>query len=219
MTTINKTANSVVYETLRQQILEGLIFPGAWLREQDLVEQFNVSRTPIREALRRLESEELIEVVPYRGARVRSLSPEDFREEYTVRAALEGFAIELAVSRISDEKIEQLQKISDQMDALLDKENLKAFLEVNRQFHMMLYEESGSNRLVSLIASSWDKENLYRLVFLSQPAALEIEKAIHHNMLEACRLRDGKRARKITQDGLMKAATLMQKWYEPDLQE
>jgi len=216
MTKINKTANSVVYETLRGQILEGLIFPGAWLREQDMVEQFNVSRTPIREALRRLESEELIEIVPYRGARVPTLSPDDFREDYTVRAALEGFAIELAVSQISDEMLEVLVKMSEHMDELLDEGNLKAFLEVNRQFHMTMYKESGSPRLVSLIASSWDKENLYRIVFLSQPAALEIEKAIHRDMLEACRQQDGERARKITQDGLMQAATLMQNWYEPD---
>jgi len=75
-----KTANSIVYETLRQQIFQGDIFPGSWLREQDLVEEFNVSRTPIREALRRLESEGLVESVPFRGVKVVSLNPEDIWE-------------------------------------------------------------------------------------------------------------------------------------------
>jgi len=208
----NKTAQSIVYETLREQILQGRIFPGAWLREQDLVEQFNVSRTPIREALRRLESDELIQLVPFRGARVRSFSPKDFQEEYTVRAALEGFAIELAVSKITDAKIARLEKMTTKMEELLDRGDLGAFLDVNRKFHMTIYEEAGSSRLVSMIESSWDRENLYRLVFLSRPASLEIEKAIHRDLLKACRRRDGEWARELTQKGLMKAAALMQKW-------
>ena len=212
MSTNNKTAQSIVYETLREQILQGRLFPGAWLREQDLVEKFNVSRTPIREALRRLENDELIQLVPFRGARVRSFSLEDFQEEYTVRAALEGFAIELAVSKISDAKIAKLKKMAKKMEELLDDGDLGAFLDVNRKFHMMIYEEAGSNRLVSMIESSWDRENLYRLVFLSNPASLEVEKAIHRDMLEACIRRDSDWARELTQKGLMEAATLLQEW-------
>jgi len=212
MSSNNKTAQSVVYKTLRKQILQGRIFPGAWLREQDLVEQFDVSRTPIREALRRLESDELIHVVPFRGARVRSFSPKDFQEEYTIRAALEGFAIELAVVKISDRKISQLENMATIMEELLDKNDLNAFLGINRKFHIMIYEEAGSSRLVSMIESSWDRENLYRLVFLSKPASLEIEKAIHHDMLDACWRRDGEWARKLVQTGLMKVGALMQEW-------
>jgi DNA-binding GntR family transcriptional regulator len=209
MSTNNKTAQSIVYETLREQILQGRLFPGAWLREQDLVEQFEVSRTPVREALRRLENDELIELVPFRGARVRSFTPHDFQEEYTIRAALEGFAIELAVEKISDAKITRLEKMATRMEDLLDEGDLSTFLVVNRQFHMAIYEEAGSNRLVSMIESSWDRENLYRLVFLSSPASLEIEKTIHRDVLEACRSRDGERARELTQKGLMEVTTLM----------
>jgi DNA-binding GntR family transcriptional regulator len=210
MSTNNKTAQSIVYETLREQILQGRLFPGAWLREQDLVEQFEVSRTPVREALRRLENDELIELVPFRGARVRSFNPQDFQEEYTVRAALEGFAIELAVKKISDSKIDRLEKMVNKMESLLDKGDLGTFLDINREFHLAIYEEAGSSRLVSMIESSWDRENLYRLAFLSSPESLEIEKAIHRDVLEACRRRDGKRARELTQRGLMEVAGLMQ---------
>lgn len=210
MSSNNKTTQAIVYETLREQILQGRLFPGAWLREQDLVEQFEVSRTPIREALRRLENDELVELVPFRGARVRSFNPQDFKEEYTVRAALEGFAIELAVEKISVSKIARLEKMVIKMEMLLDKGDLGTFLDINRKFHLAIYEEAGSNRLVSMIESSWDRENLYRLAFLSSPASLDIEKAIHRDVLEACRRRDGKRARELTQRGLMEVASLMQ---------
>ena len=113
-----KTANSVVYESLRQQIFEGNIYPGSWLREQDLVEAFNVSRTPIREALRRLESEGLVESVPFRGVKVVSLKPEDIWEEYMVRIALESLAFELAVSNMSDETIHLIEQMVQEMEGL-----------------------------------------------------------------------------------------------------
>ena len=194
--------------------MNGPLFPGNWLREQDLVEQLEVSRTPIRESLRRLESEGLVEIVPYRGARVVTFSAEDFREEYTVRAALEGFAVELAVARISDETIEKLDKMANEMEKLLDERDLEMFLDLNRRFHMTLYNESQCKRLVAVIQSSWERENLYRLVFLSKPAAFEMEKKIHREMLAACRSRDGERARKILQRTLMETAKLFCEWNE-----
>ena len=219
MAPIGKTANEIVFETLRRQILHGALFPGTWLREQDLVEQLNVSRTPIREALRRLESEGLVEIVPYRGARVVALNAEDFREEDTVRAALEGFEVELAVATISDETVERLKRMADEMERLLDERNLEEFLEINRRFHMTIYNESGSRRLVSVIKSSWERENLYRLVFLSIPAAFELEKTIHRERFEACRSRDAEQARKIMQRTLMETATLFREWSESEKTE
>jgi DNA-binding GntR family transcriptional regulator len=206
----NKTANSVVYESLRQQIFEGNIYPGSWLREQDLVEAFNVSRTPIREALRRLESEGVVESVPFRGVKVVSLNPEDIWEEYMVRIALESLAFELAVSNMSDETIHLVEQMVQEMEGLLDERNLGAFLEINRTFHLTLYNLSGSHRLVSMIESSWNRENLYRLKFLmSFPAAFEMEKAIHREMLDVCRRRDGGAARNLVKKSLLEGATLL----------
>lgn len=205
-----KTANSIVYESLRQQIFEGDIYPGSWLREQDLVEEFNVSRTPIREALRRLESEGLVESVPFRGVKVASLNPEDIWEEYTVRIALESLAFELAVSNMSDETIQEVEQMVLKMEKMLDQRKLDAFLEINRIFHLTLYNLSGSRRLVSMIESSWNRENLYRLKFLlTFPAAFEMEKAVHREMLNACRRRDGDAARYLIRKSLLEGATLL----------
>ena len=205
-----KTANSIVYETLRQQIFQGDIFPGSWLREQDLVEEFNVSRTPIREALRRLESEGLVESVPFRGVKVVSLNPEDIWEEYTIRIALESLAFEIAVSNISSEDIQTIEKMVIEMEMLLDKIKLDSFLEINRVFHLTLYNLSGSRRLVSMIESSWNRENLYRLKFLMTfPTALDMEKEIHREMLGACRRRDGQAARNLIRKSLIEGATLL----------
>jgi DNA-binding GntR family transcriptional regulator len=204
----NKTINSVIYGTLRKQILDGEILPGTWLREQDLVEQYDVSRTPIREAIRKLESDKLIEVVPFRGAKVINLQPDEIWGEYLVRAALEGFALEMAVSRIPEEAIDKLCLLQDKMDKFLDAEDLDKYLVANRQFHMLMYGYCGSKRLISMIEDSWDRANLYRLkILLSKPSALGNEKANHRELLQACRTRDGDKAREIIKSSMLRGAS------------
>lgn len=209
----NKTINLVVYENLRKQILEGEILPGTWLREQDLVEKYSdidVSRTPIREAIRKLESDELVEVIPFRGAKVINLQPDEIWEEYIVRAALESFALEMAVSRIPEVEIDNLCLLEEAMDKSLDEGNLKKYLEINRKFHMLMYEYCGSKRLISMIEESWDRANLYRLkILLSTPNAFENEKANHRELIEACRLRDSEQAREIVKISMLRGATIV----------
>jgi DNA-binding GntR family transcriptional regulator len=203
-----KTNHNLAYDTLRHEILYGRLLPGSWLREQDLVEKLGVSRTPIREALRHLETEGLVEIVPYRGAKVFAPDLEDVREEYTLRAALEGFAVELAIMHITDEDIEELQRLSDEAESLLDRGNIDGYLDVNHNFHMKIYSLAGSRRLVSMIEASWDKDNLYRRFYYSYPTGLETERSNHLQLLEACRLKDAELARKLMEESCLQAVAL-----------
>lgn len=94
--------------TIRGQIMEGVIPPGTWLRQETLASEFGVSRTPVREALRQLQASGVLEVLPRRGALVRGPTPREIREAYFVRSELEGSAAELAAERITDEQLSRL---------------------------------------------------------------------------------------------------------------
>jgi DNA-binding GntR family transcriptional regulator len=207
-TTIHSTSNNYAYDALRNEILSGRLLPGNWLREQDLVERLGISRTPIREAVRQLGTEGLVEIVPYRGARIFVPDIEDVRDEYTLRAALEGFAAELAIAHITDEDITELQVLTDEAERLLDQGSIASYLKVNRSFHMKLYGLSGSRRVLTMIEASWEKDNLYRRFFYAQPAGLEEEKACHRALLQACRLRDREQIRRVMQESCLKAVQL-----------
>jgi DNA-binding GntR family transcriptional regulator len=205
-----RTANELVYEALRSRILASDLVPGEWLREQDLVEHFNVSRTPVREALRRLESEQLVQIVPYRGARVIKPDAQTIREEYIVRAALEGLAVELAVAQIDDAALAALEAMAAAMARLLDQHQIEDFLKINQQFHMTIYAFSGTQRLLSMIQEAWDRDNIYRRMFLTRwPAALQIEKRIHRNLLDALQARNGDEARRLMQQSCFDMCALI----------
>jgi DNA-binding GntR family transcriptional regulator len=133
--------------SLEEAIVTGEIAPGAILRQEKLSEQFGVSRTPIREALRRLSSSGLVTFLPNRGVRVRTLSREELREAFLVRAELESLATELAVPRISEDDLEQLeaaeQRFTELTNALrggaTDPELPSEWMRANHAFHDVIY--------------------------------------------------------------------------------
>lgn len=204
-----QTNHDYAFEAIRNEILNGYFFPGAWLRERDLVEQLNVSRTPIREALKQLEADGLIEIVPYRGAKVKSIEPDKVIEEYILRAALEGLAAELAVSHITDDDIKELEVLELEMDELLLQNDFPSYFKVNHDFHYKLYSLAGSSRLIELINSSWERVNLYRRFFLTLREGVSLEIANHKSLIAACRVRDGELAHKIVKDSCLQTAELI----------
>ncbi|MCC7352178.1 MAG: GntR family transcriptional regulator [Anaerolineae bacterium] len=209
LNTRHRTANTFAYDSIRRAIFEGYIAPGTRLTEQDLVKWLDVSRTPIREALRRLEADGLVRAAPYRGAVVVMPDADDIREEYTVRAALEGLAAELAVQHLKDQDVEELEALTDEIESALGQGDISTFLEVNARFHIRLYTLSGSRRLVTMIEGSWQKVNFYRRFYLVLSEAIQIEKAFHYELLAACRSRDAEQARKIVQNSCLEAAQFM----------
>lgn len=197
--TQHKTATIFAYEHLKRAILSGELPPGARLREQELVEWLDISRTPIREALRNLHTEGFVELLSYKGAIVRQLDVEEIREEYTLRAALEGMAAELAVYGLSEGDIETLEALSERLEQTLDEQEEDRYLEANQAFHFGLYQLSGSKKLVKGIDDSWKKINLYRRLAYSLPGGWEEERLFHRALLDACRARDGEAARRLIQ--------------------
>ncbi|TMR04311.1 GntR family transcriptional regulator [Actinomadura soli] len=144
-------AVDLVYETLREQIISGVLPPGAKLGEEELAASLGVSRTPVREALRRIASEGLIETAPNRGSWVRTWSDDELRSLFSARALLEGYAARLAAPRITKDEVRHLSALCDAMEAAQHRD-LASVTALNDEFHTAIREASGDPVVPGLLA-------------------------------------------------------------------
>ncbi len=140
-----------VYHAVRAQILDGHVAPGEFIREQNLNEALEVSRTPIREALGRLASEGFLEKLPHRGFRVPEEPIKDLLELYPIVAALERLAGRLAFPRLTPDDLARLKAINAQLEAAQDAGDAQALTELNNRFHRLFGERSGNGWLCNLL--------------------------------------------------------------------
>lgn len=145
--------SDLVTDSLREMISDGALPPGSVLRQRDLAERFEVSPTPVREALRRLESEALVVFDPHRGVTVATPSFEELEENHLILAALESLAGTLAVPRITDEDLDQITELHEAI-ARCAPDDRRA-IELNRRFHFRVYECTGSPTLLLLMRLLW----------------------------------------------------------------
>lgn len=184
--------SDVVTAALRELLITGEIAPGTELRQRELADRFDVSPTPIREALKRLESEGLVLYDVHRGARVIDTDLTAGTENFIIRASLEGLATALAARRITEAELLELGTVNEQLaahgirDAHAD--------ELNRRFHFMLFEIAGSPLLQSLLRLLW--HSFQRASFINRP--LELSVAQHREILDALRRRDSAAAETLT---------------------
>jgi DNA-binding GntR family transcriptional regulator len=191
-----------VAQRLRTLIVEGGIGPGRKLNERELAERLQVSRTPLREALKLLTAEGLVEHLPNRGATVVQLSADDVAHAFEVMAALEGLSGELACARIGDAEIAELQALNFEMRAHHARGDLSAYYRVNAQIHRAINRAAGNPVLVQI----YDRLNarLQALRFRSNFAAGKWAAAVreHDAMIDALLARDGARLRRVLTEHL-----------------
>ncbi|EHN11933.1 Transcriptional regulator GntR family [Patulibacter medicamentivorans] len=207
---------------IRARIMSGEIAIGAQLRQAELANELGVSRTPIREALRQLQTSGLIEVVPNRGAVVRVPVPWEVREAYQVRAQLEGFATELAVKRISDAEIATLREANETMrEATVHPPALQPGEEpptttANDVFHTTIHQASGNQRLARTIneINETFPRNVSWLVLRDDQRHREQNVREHERILEAIVAGDGERARREMVEHVVGAGEHLARWYE-----
>lgn len=144
-----------VSEHLRAAILNGEIKPGEWIRQKRIAEDLGVSQMPVREALKELASEGLVEHMPYRGVRVVSLNSEDIADLYAQRACLESRAARAAATKITDDELRELEKLQALLEENLAPENLQIYRELNRQFHQLIYHASQRDYLIRTLDQMW----------------------------------------------------------------
>lgn len=186
-----------VYQLLRAQILSGELEPGRELSEAELAEQFGVSKTPVREALATLRSEGFVRTFPRRGYQVVPITFGDVAELFEVRAMLEAGAAELACARITDEELDQLDRLADVAYDRYEQPSLKRFIQANRDFHVAIARASGNERLYQLSVRQIDElERIFYLGARLRDISGET-KDDHHEIVRVLRSRDPVAAREI----------------------
>jgi DNA-binding GntR family transcriptional regulator len=180
------------YEHLKAAIFSGRFRPGERLAEEHLAQEMNVSRTPVREALHKLEQDGLIEPLESRGFRIPRDEREDIEDLFELRTVLEGYTLKTICERITDEQIALLEGIIDKADAALRrKKNAEVFFQWNTQFHDTLHElVADKRRFHSLIVNMRKYVLRYRKDTLLSLGAAKRASEGHHKIILALKLRD-----------------------------
>ncbi len=177
----------VVFNTLRQAILKGELAPGERLMEIQLADRLGVSRTPIREAIRKLELEGLVLMIPRKGAEVARISEKSLRDVLEVRRSLEELAIELACQRMDEEAVEELEKKQEEFRNAVLKGNAMEIAETDEAYHDVIFKGTCNDRLVQMINNLREQMYRYRLEYIKDKDKRQALVAEHENILEAVR--------------------------------
>ncbi|MGI6094864.1 MAG: GntR family transcriptional regulator [Lachnospiraceae bacterium] len=180
----------VVFRTLRQAILRGELKPGERLMEIALANKLGVSRTPIREAIRKLELEGLVIMIPRRGAQVASITERDLNEVLEVRQGLEALAIRFACDRITQEQLYALKKAKEKFEKLQEKGNLMELTEADVEFHEVIYQATHNQRMVQMLNNLREQMYRYRMEYLKDPKVTHDLIAEHEGIYQALKKRD-----------------------------
>ena len=190
-----RTLATEVYDLLKWDILTCELLPGQMINESDLVRQFEVSKTPIREALKMLTQEGLVRSMPSIGYIVAPIDLDELQEVYDMHKILEAAAVERAIERITDEELDRLEELVGESFILSDKESIIRWFKSNTEFHIAIAEASGNHRLVGALRNVL--EEMFRpsfLVELYSGLNTEVFIADHRRIVEALRRKDAKLA-------------------------
>lgn len=193
---ISLSLREEILNKIREDIIYGRVRPGERLIESRLSEQFDTSRTPIREALRQLESEGLIKFERYRGITISKLTLNEIDELFTIRALLESFAAGLAAERAVKKDVAYLKDLNIKLRGAAEKNDLIRWFQYNTMFHGYLCEHSGNSNLNQLLNMVKQRIHRYRYIVLRIPGHLEEYSEHHEAILRGCLENDGKMAEK-----------------------
>lgn len=204
-----KPLRDVVFENLREAILEGKLKPGQRLMEVQLAEQLGVSRTPVREAIRKLELEGLVVMLPRKGAYVANMSLKDVIDVLEVRASLEGLSASLAAERISDIDLKRLKKIAEEFKESTINADIETLLKKDVEFHECIFKAANNKKLTQVINSLWEQVYRFRVTYISDyDSSLSIVEE-HKNILSAIENGDCELAKKYATEHIEKAEQFM----------
>jgi DNA-binding GntR family transcriptional regulator len=209
-----KSLGQMVYENLRQTIVRGSIAPGTRLVESQIATAQGISRTPVREAIHKLERERFIERLPHGGFSVLELSREEIVETFGIRSVLEGYAARLAAIKHQPGHLKRLKKKIDEFQRLLDAKHLKGLPQVNTEFHDLLYALSNSPRLIRMIDALRDHIYRYRQIILKEAGQAQTSNADHRLILESIRTRDAEGVELLVREHILRGQKMVLNAFE-----
>jgi DNA-binding GntR family transcriptional regulator len=191
-----KPLRDVVFENLREAIVEGKVKPGQRLMEVQLAEQLGVSRTPVREAIRKLELEGLVIMLPRKGAYVANMSLKDIIDVLEIRASVEGLAASLASERISPDDIKKLEAILKDFEQSAAGSDVETLLKKDVEFHECIFKATNNKKLHQLINSLWEQVYRFRVTYISDYDSTVNIARDHKLILDAIKKGDNEMAKK-----------------------
>lgn len=186
----NKPIRDIAYETLKHAIVIGEIPAGSRIVETDYAERMHISRTPLREALRKLERDGLVEYLPRRGVMVRTFTVADVDEIYTIRNALEMLTLPAVVANATEEDIRELREILNVMDPLDRANDIEGVSPKARAFHSRFTSISGQNRIVHIIENQDQYLRRFSQISIAKEKRRHAAHQEHHDMVTLVEARD-----------------------------
>jgi DNA-binding GntR family transcriptional regulator len=200
-----------VYRRLKASVLNGALSPNKRLIEEKLAEEMGTSRTPVREAIQKLEKEGLIHKLPRGGFAVSIVTDEDIEEVFGVRSVLEGYAGYLATSRASDEDIKSLEETVKEQEKYLTEQNTEEIIRLNTEFHDILYRAAKSKKLYSLINDLRDYIYRYRIIIFRYEGMAAISIQDHKDMIGLMKSRSARQVEKLVRKHIIRGMDLIKK--------
>jgi DNA-binding GntR family transcriptional regulator len=212
MAIASKTKNVAVYNKLRQGIIKGKLKPGQKVVMAELAKAFGLSETPVREAIRRLESEGYVDFTPHMGAIVTKIDEGELVEIYLIRIALEELATRLASPHITEKDIDFLNKKNREMEMAIQQNRYEILAGINKLFHLRIYKAAPFPRLYKMICDLWDTFERWPSVFSYVPerAAASVEE--HKKIIQALRMRDTDQADQLIKEQKERTLKALQKY-------
>jgi len=185
-----KTKTDVVREKLRQDIIDGKLKPGQRIVISDVAKDFGLSEIPVREAIRRLESEGLVQFTPHVGAVVSTIGESEFLEIYLIRIELEVLATRLAIAHIDEKALSRLNSIIQRAEIAIDEGKHEKLGSLNKEFHLAVYQAGPYPYLYRMILDLWEKFELSNYVFAYVPDRAVPSWHEHQQIVEAIKNKD-----------------------------
>ncbi|MEH7117366.1 GntR family transcriptional regulator [Neobacillus vireti] len=193
----SKTLQHHVYDYLHEKIVSGIILPGQRIVEEKVSQETGVSRSPIREAIRRLNSDGLVSVSPRGGVRVYRPTFSDFKYLYECRLGLEPTAAHYAAIRMNEKQRDHLKNVVEEMNVVVEKKNLEKLKNLSTQFHFLIVEASENPYLMKMMVQLNSLMSFYRNEVMNIPMRIEDGAKEHEAVWQAIQLKDEKAAEEL----------------------
>jgi len=209
-----KSLGEHVFESLKHSIVRGKISSGEWLVESHIAETLGISRTPVREAIHKLEREGLVERQPRGGFTVLGLNRDNIQETFGIRSVLEGYAARLAAVKHDTQELAELENKIKEFQTALDRKKMNLLPTINTEFHDLLYSLSKSPKLINMINGLRDQIYRYREMILKEKKFAATSNLDHKKMLKYIRKRDAEGAERLVRDHIVRGQEMVLKDYD-----
>ena len=200
---------SFVANDIKKKIIKGIISPGTRLKISELASKYNVSETPVREAIRLLASAGFVDSIPRKMVIVKEITMEEMIDVYTIQVVLEGLAAKFAVSRGGNKLIKKLETLNGHMKQWLEYDDFDRFVQANQEFHQTIIRASKNKKLIEVLENLRDQVHRYRFMQLSQPGRPNQSLKEHQQILMAFKSGDADFCEKCVKDHINMAINII----------